>query len=122
MRTCALLAASGQACTGYNILLAGLLFGGHCRVHLPAPRRRAPLRRLLPAPTPPPAAPLELSLVLCDDAHIRELNREWRDIDAPTDVLSFELEDDEDETGCKPEVGGADCAGCSGASARCWGR
>lgn len=31
----------------------------------------------------------ELSIVLCDDAYIRELNREWRGIDAPTDVLSF---------------------------------
>lgn len=41
-----------------------------------------------------PPAPLELSLVLCDDAHIRELNSEWRGIDAPTDVLSFEMEED----------------------------
>lgn len=40
-----------------------------------------------------PPAPLELSLVLCDDAHIQELNLEWRGVDAPTDVLSFELED-----------------------------
>ena len=54
---------------------------------------------------PTPAAPMELSLVVCDDAHITELNREWRGVDGPTDVLSFELEDDEDETGCKPEVG-----------------
>lgn len=42
--------------------------------------------------------------MVCDDAHITELNREWRGVDGPTDVLSFELEDDEDETGCKPEV------------------
>ncbi|KAL4430812.1 hypothetical protein ABPG75_006068 [Micractinium tetrahymenae] len=48
-------------------------------------------------------APLELSLVLCDDAHIRELNAEWRGIDAPTDVLSFEMEDDE---GAEGEEGG----------------
>lgn len=54
---------------------------------------------------------MELSLVVCDDAHITELNQEWRGVDGPTDVLSFELEDDEDETGCKPEVG------CP----RCWG-
>ncbi|PSC68822.1 Haloacid dehalogenase-like hydrolase family isoform 2 [Micractinium conductrix] len=44
-----------------------------------------------------PPAPLELSLVLCDDAHIQELNKEWRGVDAPTDVLSFELEDAEAE-------------------------
>lgn len=44
-----------------------------------------------------PPAPLELSLVLCDDAHIQSLNKEWRGVDAPTDVLSFELEDDDEE-------------------------
>ena len=42
------------------------------------------------------AAPLELSLVLCDDSHMRGLNRDWRGVDAPTDVLSFELEGGED--------------------------
>ncbi len=31
----------------------------------------------------------ELSLVLTDDAHIRELNRTWRGHDKPTNVLSF---------------------------------
>ena len=31
----------------------------------------------------------ELSVVLCDDAYIRELNRQWRSKDAATDVLSF---------------------------------
>jgi probable rRNA maturation factor len=31
----------------------------------------------------------ELSIVLTDDAHIQELNREYRDKDVPTDVLSF---------------------------------
>lgn len=30
-----------------------------------------------------------LSIVLCDDAFIRPLNREWRGKDAATDVLSF---------------------------------
>ena len=32
---------------------------------------------------------LELSVVLTDDKHIRELNRKWRKKDKPTDVLSF---------------------------------
>lgn len=32
---------------------------------------------------------LELSLVFTDDEHIRQLNREWRGKDKPTDVLSF---------------------------------
>jgi probable rRNA maturation factor len=31
----------------------------------------------------------EISVVLCSDAFIRELNREWRGYDAPTNVLSF---------------------------------
>ncbi|GFR40334.1 hypothetical protein Agub_g876, partial [Astrephomene gubernaculifera] len=35
-----------------------------------------------------------LSLVLCDDPHIRSLNSLHRGKDAPTDVLSFELDDE----------------------------
>jgi probable rRNA maturation factor len=31
----------------------------------------------------------EISLVLCDDRFIRDLNRRYREIDAATDVLSF---------------------------------
>ena len=31
----------------------------------------------------------EVSIVLCDDAFIAELNRKWRRIDAPTNVLAF---------------------------------
>lgn len=31
----------------------------------------------------------EVSIVLCGDTRIRTLNRQWRDIDEPTDVLSF---------------------------------
>ncbi len=33
--------------------------------------------------------PLEVSLVFTDDPSIREINREWRDQDKPTNVLSF---------------------------------
>lgn len=36
----------------------------------------------------PDMAP-ELSLVFTDDASIREINAEWRNIDKPTNVLSF---------------------------------
>ena len=32
---------------------------------------------------------MELSILLCDTPTIQRLNREYRDIDAPTDVLSF---------------------------------
>jgi len=38
-----------------------------------------------------PAA--ELSLVLCSDAHIRQLNAAWRSQDRATDVLSFPQDD-----------------------------
>jgi len=33
----------------------------------------------------------ELSLLLCDDAVIAVLNRDYRDVDGPTDVLAFPL-------------------------------
>ncbi|WP_333825170.1 rRNA maturation RNase YbeY [Pinisolibacter sp.] len=39
----------------------------------------------------------ELSLVLTDDARIRVLNRDWRDKDEPTNVLSFPAADADDE-------------------------
>ncbi len=35
----------------------------------------------------------ELSVLLTGDPAIRELNRRWRGIDAPTDVLSFPMND-----------------------------
>ena len=36
---------------------------------------------------------VEISLSWVDDEEMRELNREWRGIDRPTDVLSFECDD-----------------------------
>lgn len=35
-----------------------------------------------------------LSLVLCDDPHIQQLNKQHRGKDSPTDVLSFEIPDE----------------------------
>jgi len=35
----------------------------------------------------------ELSVLLVDDPRIQELNRSWRDIDRPTDVLSFPMQE-----------------------------
>lgn len=32
---------------------------------------------------------VELSLLLCDDAYIRKINKDWRDEDSVTDVLSM---------------------------------
>jgi len=36
----------------------------------------------------------ELSVLLTDNATIRELNREYRGLDKPTDVLSFPMDDE----------------------------
>lgn len=35
------------------------------------------------------AGPVEVSILLTDDAAVQELNRTWRDKDKPTNVLSF---------------------------------
>jgi probable rRNA maturation factor len=47
-----------------------------------------------------------MTIVLVDNAHIQQLNRQYRQIDAPTDVLSFpveplpeEIEEDQDYLG-----------------------
>jgi probable rRNA maturation factor len=41
----------------------------------------------------PGTGPAELSVVLADDATVHDLNRTWRGKDAPTNVLSFPLQD-----------------------------
>ncbi len=41
----------------------------------------------------------DMSIVLTDDAQLRELNREYLGIDAPTDVLSFPSDEEDPETG-----------------------
>ncbi len=38
-------------------------------------------------------ASAEISVVFCDNEAIRELNRDWRGIDAATDVISFPMVD-----------------------------
>ena len=42
------------------------------------------------------AEPSEVSVLLTDDSDIRQLNREYRGIDAPTDVLAFSMREGED--------------------------
>ncbi len=46
---------------------------------------------------------MEMALVLADDARVRELNRDYRGQDKPTNVLSFASLDDEDAP--QPEDG-----------------
>ena len=47
------------------------------------------MRAALAAVSDAPTDPVEISLLLTDDAAIRELNRRWRGQDKPTNVLSF---------------------------------
>ena len=42
----------------------------------------------------------EISILLCNDTYMQELNSNYRGIDSPTDVLSFENDEEyEDEEG-----------------------
>lgn len=41
------------------------------------------------------AGPVQVSVLVTDDAALHELNRDYRGVDAPTDVLSFGAEPDE---------------------------
>ncbi|HEB29477.1 MAG TPA: rRNA maturation RNase YbeY [Spirochaetes bacterium] len=43
----------------------------------------------------------DISLVVCDDGFIRELNKKYKGIDGPTDVLSFSMREGE-----KLQIGG----------------
>jgi probable rRNA maturation factor len=54
------------------------------------------------------AKPAELSVMLADDATVRELNHRYRDTDAPTDVLSFSQAEGDDfaqPEGTAPHLG-----------------
>ena len=55
----------------------------------PAARVRAWTRRLLSKLGAKRPLALSLSILLCGDARMRTLNRRWRRLDRPTDVLSF---------------------------------
>lgn len=39
----------------------------------------------------------EVSITIVSDAEIQEINREYRGVDRPTDVISFEMQDDLDD-------------------------
>ena len=44
---------------------------------------------------------VDLSIVLADDKKLRELNRDYLGLDAPTDVLSFPASESDPETGAR---------------------
>lgn len=43
------------------------------------------------------AEPIELSVLVTDDAELHRLNREYRGVDRPTDVLSFASEEEDED-------------------------
>lgn len=48
----------------------------------------------------------EISILFCDDKEIQDLNKNYRDIDSPTDILSFENGSEyEDDEGTWKEAG-----------------
>lgn len=49
------------------------------------------------------AAEAEVDVTIVDDAEIHELNREYRGMDKPTDVLSFALDEDSEDSD-EPEL------------------
>ena len=54
------------------------------------PRAAAIIRKAIVAAAKAASTPLaELAIVLTNDSSIRALNRDWRGLDAPTNVLSF---------------------------------
>jgi probable rRNA maturation factor len=49
----------------------------------------------------------EVSLLFVDEATIASLNERFLNKEGPTDVLSFPIEDEEDQSGRSPDVGGS---------------
>lgn len=65
----------------------------------PALRRRIYLAALAVLKAEAIQDPCELSVLLTDDAGIHVINREFREVDKPTDVLSFPMGDYDFRTG-----------------------
>lgn len=59
---------------------------------------RAAAAAMAVADPEPEDRPFEISILLSDDAAVRTLNRDYRDLDKPTNVLSFPARDDDRET------------------------
>jgi probable rRNA maturation factor len=67
----------------------------------PTPLETAPLERAARLTIEHESAPpdAELTIVLTDDEQLRDLNLDYRDLDTPTDVLSFPASESDPETG-----------------------
>jgi probable rRNA maturation factor len=52
-----------------------------------------------------PDAPVEIGLRLTNDEEIQALNRDWRDMDKPTNVLSFALDEEMNAPGAPEPLG-----------------
>ena len=48
---------------------------------------------------------VEISVVLADDAFVRQLNKTWRDMDEPTNVLAFPCSDGDEVPGAERLLG-----------------
>jgi probable rRNA maturation factor len=73
----------------------------HIEINFPLPTGLTPglLERAALAVLAHQSADGDLTIVLTDDAQLRELNRDYLGIDAPTDVLSFPASETDPETG-----------------------
>ena len=72
-----------------------ILIQNNQKITAPLRRIRSVTRRLLRAEGRPDDT--EVSILLTDDAHIAQLNRQYRDVEGPTDVLSFSQAEGDDE-------------------------
>lgn len=57
------------------------------------------------AVAPVESANLEISVVLADDSFVKELNKTWRKMDAPTNVLAFPCSDGVESAGAERLLG-----------------
>ncbi len=67
------------------------LFHAYTKLDVPGRALQAVGRRIYADKNVPPTQ--QTHVILCSDTVIRRLNRTWRGIDRPTDVLSFNYDD-----------------------------
>lgn len=78
------------------------IYGDHETLQVPRVRLAKHLRGVLKAQGRPKAI---VEVTLTDDDDIRAMNREWRKVDAVTDVLSFALQEGEPMPGAEELLG-----------------